>query len=228
MVRSKQYIRLACRIRTSYVFYKYQTPYEIAFGQQPRLDDHAWKSIEARIKEKHGQEIILEEDLSDDIIDMMKEMDQVGSELVDGGNTEIINEDDATAACNVVTTATDTNDCRIRDEEDTRPDFNIDHEELVDVNEPLLSDVCMDPDSTEIDQHTQIREEAQEAYLSNVHTRAPRDNQKFIPSCPASRTFLSRPVLSRLILFLQSRPAPTSRTVFSRPVFSLPVLSRPT
>ena len=105
---------------------------------------------------------------------MMKEIDQVESELVDGRNTEIINEDDATAACNVVTAVTDTNDCRIRGEEDTRPDFNFDHEELVDVNEPLLSDVCMDPDSTQIDQHTQIREEAQEAYLSNVHTQITR------------------------------------------------------
>ncbi|CAF3830042.1 unnamed protein product [Rotaria sp. Silwood1] len=161
-------------INTSVACSTKKTPYEVAFGQQPRIDDHIWKSIEAQIKEKHGQEVILEEDLSDDIIDMIKEVNQEESELVDDENTEKINQDDAAVACSVVTTVNDTNDYHIRDEEDTRPDPNIDHEEIIDANEPVLNDICMNTDPTETDQHTKIREEAQEAYLNNAHTQLTR------------------------------------------------------
>ena len=150
-----------------------ETPYEIAFGQQPRLDGHACKSIEGSIKEKRRQEVIVQEDLSYDIVDMMKEMDQVEPELIDSGNTEIINQDGVTVTCNVVAAVNDTNDYGIQDEEDTHHDFNIDYEELVDGNESLLSDACANIDSIEIDQYTQIRED-QETYLSNAHTKLTR------------------------------------------------------
>ena len=50
-----------------------------------------------------------------------------------------------------------------------------------------------------------------------------------VPSCPVSRTFLSRPVLSRYILLSRVPSCPVPRAVLSRPVSPVPphlILSR--
>jgi hypothetical protein len=54
------------------------------------------------------------------------------------------------------------------------------------------------------------------------HDRAPRDDQKGVPSRPVSRSLLSRPVPSRFIFFLGVPSRPVSPAFVSRPVYPVP------
>ena len=63
-----------------------QTPFEVVFGQQPRMDDHVWKCIKSHLKDKQHDEpnhIILEEDLPADIFDIIKQVNDIEGPSVD-------------------------------------------------------------------------------------------------------------------------------------------------
>ena len=57
---------------------------------------------------------------------------------------------------------------------------------------------------------------------SNCRTRAPRDDQKVVPSRPMSRVFLSRPV--PLCSYLRVPSRPVSRAFLSRPASPVPLI----
>ncbi|CAF1613728.1 unnamed protein product [Didymodactylos carnosus] len=126
-------------INTSVARTTKQTPFEIVFGQQPRLDEHAWKCIEAQMKNKYSNDkkqpdnglVIFEEDLLADVFDAIKITNKIASESVGTHNTQV-NNGSGELACSEVAEASNEKDHPIQnDEEDTHHDFDIDHEELV-------------------------------------------------------------------------------------------------
>jgi hypothetical protein len=71
-------------------------------------------------------------------------------------------------------------------EEEIRSDFNIDHEELVDVTRFVSSDTEPKVDPILINRHKRAREEAEESYLNNAHTQLTRYMSR---SCKRQRIY---------------------------------------
>ncbi|CAF5046794.1 unnamed protein product [Rotaria sp. Silwood1] len=147
-----------------------QTPFEVVFGQQPRMDDHVWKCIESHLKDKQYDEpshIILEEDLPSDIFEMIKQVDDIENPSIDP-QTNNSNEE---PICTNVAEAINTNEQQTQKEEEMGSGFNIDHEELIDATTVVSNVIEPKPESIVVNRHKRIRENAEECYLSNAHSQ---------------------------------------------------------
>ncbi len=160
-----------------------KTPFEVVFGQKPRTDDYASKCIEVQLKNKQTNDVICEEDLPDDIFEITKLAD--GSEdppldlLTNNPNVEQVGNDMALAS--------NMDDHQKQDDEgEAHSDFNIDHEELVDVTRFVSSVVEPKADPIPINRHKRVREEAEESYLNNAHAQLTRYNSR---SCKRQRIY---------------------------------------
>ena len=139
-----------------------QTPFEVAFGQQPRMDDRVWKCIKSHLKDKQHDEpnhIILEEDLPADIFDIIKQVDDIeGPRAADiegppvddiegpPADRQTINLNEE-PICTNVTKAINTNEQQTQKDEEIDSGFTIDHEELIDATTSIVNVVEPKPES---------------------------------------------------------------------------------
>ncbi|CAF2943804.1 unnamed protein product [Rotaria sp. Silwood2] len=170
-----------------------QTPFEVVFGQQPRMDDHVWKCIKSHLKDRQHDEPnhnILEEDLPADIFDMIKQVDDIEGPPIDTiegppvdaiegppADRQTINSNEE-PICTNVTAAVNTNDQQTQREEEKDSGFTIDHEELIDATTFIVNVVESKPESIAVNRHRRIRENAEECYLNNAHSQLTKYNTK--------------------------------------------------
>lgn len=137
-----------------------QTPFEVVFGQQPRIDDDVWNCIKSHLTDKQHDEpnyIILEEDLPAD--------------------RETINSKEEPICINVTETI-NANDQQTQKEEEIISGFTIDHEELIDATTFITNVVEEKLESIARNRHKRIRENAEECYLHNAHSQLTKYNTK--------------------------------------------------
>jgi hypothetical protein len=148
-----------------------KTPFEVVFGQRPRADDYVWKSIEGQLKNKQTKDVVYEEDLPDDIFEITKPADEI-EDLPD--DPEASNPNDERAGNDAALTG-NIGDHQAQDnEEEIRLNFNIDHEEPVDISSFVSSVIESNVDPIPIDRHKRVREEAEECYVNNANAQLTR------------------------------------------------------
>lgn len=169
-----------------------QTPFEVVFGQQPRVDNEIWEKLQFQLKERrsgddpqsdHQSHVMLEEDLPADVLELLKGDDDAEEAL---SESEV---NDLTArfkSANVVSKVTTDDQRATNDEYDVQSGSMIDHEELVDVTTVFPQAVENDDESSDHhaatsitcspvpprneNRHKRIRESAEEAYLNNARS----------------------------------------------------------
>ncbi|CAF1008571.1 unnamed protein product [Rotaria sordida] len=126
-----------------------KTRFEIVFGQHSRIDDDMWKSIFNHQQQGDINKIILEEDLSDEIANIVKETDYVDFELISAQG--------------------DNDNDRLKTNEKMT---NAEHQkECIDETELTVDDGSSNINVKSNDRHRRVREEAEQSYLRNAQSQ---------------------------------------------------------
>ena len=160
-----------------------KTPFEVVFGQTPRMDEDAWRSVVSQAKNQQLDESretnddkneVFEENLPIDVVKLIEEVDEL-----DGASVELeMASGREEPPCTNVALESSVIDQRTTDCEALRSSIEIDQEELIDTIGSSSDVAPPNASSPASNHHKRIRDSAEESYLNNAQSELTRYNRR--------------------------------------------------